>query len=144
MPSTHACQLTHLFLAHSGLKWMVRQILPPLYILAVLPSSSGSSISGATAERFGSVWDGMGWVVCEDQQASRLVLRKCFKLHITAAALRSSLVGATAHPQTRLATNLNPRPTCWVGRGHIKLEIKLVLDVIVDVPAWKRPVRKAG
>lgn len=39
----------HLFFAHSGLKWIVRQILPPRYILAVLPSSSGSSISGATA-----------------------------------------------------------------------------------------------
>jgi hypothetical protein len=49
---------THLFLAHSGLKWIVRQILPPRYILAVLPSSSGSSISGATgpvAIRLGSV-----------------------------------------------------------------------------------------
>ena len=39
----------HLFFAHSGLKWIVRQILPPRYILAVLPSSSGSSISGAVA-----------------------------------------------------------------------------------------------
>lgn len=37
------------FLAHSGLKCIVRQILPPRYILAVLPSSSGSSISGAVA-----------------------------------------------------------------------------------------------
>lgn len=42
-------QAPHLFLAHSGLKWMVKQIFPPRYILAVLPSSSGSSISGATA-----------------------------------------------------------------------------------------------
>jgi len=35
------------FLAQSGLKWSVRQIFPPRYILAVLPSSSGRAISGA-------------------------------------------------------------------------------------------------
>ena len=35
------------FLAHRGLKWSVRQILPPLYILAVFPSNSGNAISGA-------------------------------------------------------------------------------------------------
>ena len=34
-------------LPQSGLKWSERQILPPRYILAVLPSSSGSAISGA-------------------------------------------------------------------------------------------------
>jgi len=33
--------------AHNGLKWSVRQILPPLYIFAVLPSNSGKAISGA-------------------------------------------------------------------------------------------------
>ncbi|KAE9541109.1 hypothetical protein AGLY_004354 [Aphis glycines] len=32
---------------HSGLKWSDKHILPPLYILAVLPSSSGNAISGA-------------------------------------------------------------------------------------------------
>mmetsp|Transcript_9482 Transcript_9482/g.15153 ORF Transcript_9482/g.15153 Transcript_9482/m.15153 type:complete len:210 (-) Transcript_9482:113-742(-) len=37
------------FLAQSGLKWMVRQIFPPRYIFAVLPSSSGSSISNGVA-----------------------------------------------------------------------------------------------
>lgn len=37
------------FLAHSGLKWSVKQILPPRYIFAVLPSNSGSAISGAVA-----------------------------------------------------------------------------------------------
>jgi hypothetical protein len=36
-----------MFRAHRGLKWSLRQILPPRYILAVLPSSSGSAISGA-------------------------------------------------------------------------------------------------
>lgn len=35
------------FLAQSGLKWSDKHILPPLYILAVLPSSSGNAISGA-------------------------------------------------------------------------------------------------
>lgn len=35
------------FLAQSGLKWSDRQILPPRYILAVFPSSSGRAISGA-------------------------------------------------------------------------------------------------
>ncbi len=39
----------HLFFAQSGLKCTVRQILPPRYIFAVLPSSSGSWISGAVA-----------------------------------------------------------------------------------------------
>lgn len=33
------------FLAHSGAKWISWHILPPLYILTVLPSSSGSSSS---------------------------------------------------------------------------------------------------
>jgi len=37
------------FLAHNGLKWSDKHILPPLYILAVLPSSSGNAISGAVA-----------------------------------------------------------------------------------------------
>lgn len=37
------------FLAHKGLKWSVKQILPPRYILAVLPSNSGKAISGAVA-----------------------------------------------------------------------------------------------
>lgn len=37
------------FLAHSGLKWSVKQILPPRYIFAVLPSNSGRAISGAVA-----------------------------------------------------------------------------------------------
>ena len=32
--------------AHSGLKWSVRQILPPRYIWAVLPSNSGKASSG--------------------------------------------------------------------------------------------------
>ena len=41
----NACN--HLFLAQRGLKCTVRQILPPRYILAVLPSSSGMQISGA-------------------------------------------------------------------------------------------------
>lgn len=35
------------FLAQRGLKCSVRQIFPPLYILAVFPSSSGIAISGA-------------------------------------------------------------------------------------------------
>ena len=35
------------FLDQRGLKWSVKQILPPLYIFAVLPSNSGSVISGA-------------------------------------------------------------------------------------------------
>lgn len=37
----------YLFFAHNGLKCTVRQILPPRYIFAVLPSSSGIWISGA-------------------------------------------------------------------------------------------------
>ena len=32
---------------HNGLKWSDKHILPPLYIFAVLPSSSGIAISGA-------------------------------------------------------------------------------------------------
>ena len=40
---------SHLFLAQSGLKCTVKHIDPPLYILAVLPSSSGILISGAVA-----------------------------------------------------------------------------------------------
>ncbi len=50
-PKHKACAMPNLgqFLAHRGLKWMVRHIFPPLYILAVLPSSSGSSSSGAVA-----------------------------------------------------------------------------------------------
>lgn len=47
-PSSHPVR-PHLFRPHSGLKWMVRQIFPPRYIFAVLPSSSGISISGAVA-----------------------------------------------------------------------------------------------
>ena len=39
--------VTDLFFAHSGLKWTVRQMAPPLYIFAVFPSSSGIFISGA-------------------------------------------------------------------------------------------------
>ena len=65
-PSAKACAIPKCgtLRAHSGLKWSVRQILPPLharilhanrfrmrkshrYILAVLPSSSGMAISGA-------------------------------------------------------------------------------------------------
>lgn len=40
---------TDLFLAHRGLKCTVRQMEPPRYIFAVLPSSSGILISGAVA-----------------------------------------------------------------------------------------------
>ncbi len=39
----------HLFLAHSGLKCTVRQMEPPRYIFAVLPSREGILISGAVA-----------------------------------------------------------------------------------------------
>ena len=50
-PSAIAWAIPNLgtFFAHSGLKWSVRHILPPLYILAVLPSSSGIAISIAVA-----------------------------------------------------------------------------------------------
>lgn len=50
-PSAIACAIPNLgtFLAHNGLKWSVKQILPPRYILAVFPSNSGSAISGAVA-----------------------------------------------------------------------------------------------
>lgn len=50
-PKAIACAIPNFgtFLAHRGLKWSVRQILPPRYILAVLPSNSGSAISGAVA-----------------------------------------------------------------------------------------------
>ena len=40
---------TCLFFAHRGLKCTVRQMAPPLYIFAVLPSNSGILISGAVA-----------------------------------------------------------------------------------------------
>ncbi|PSN51498.1 hypothetical protein C0J52_00749 [Blattella germanica] len=48
-PRAMACAMPNLgtLRAHSGLKWSVRQILPPLYIFAVFPSNSGSAISGA-------------------------------------------------------------------------------------------------
>lgn len=48
-PSAIAWAIPNLgtFLAQRGLKWSVRQIFPPLYILAVLPSSSGRAISMA-------------------------------------------------------------------------------------------------
>lgn len=50
-PKAIACAIPNFgtFLAHNGLKWSVKQILPPRYILAVLPSSSGNAISGAVA-----------------------------------------------------------------------------------------------
>ena len=35
-----------LLACQSGLKWSVKQIFPPRYILIVLPSSSGIAISG--------------------------------------------------------------------------------------------------
>lgn len=48
-PKAIACAIPNLgtFFAHSGLKWSVKQIFPPLYIFAVFPSSSGRAISGA-------------------------------------------------------------------------------------------------
>lgn len=48
-PSAIACAIPNLgtFLAHNGLKWSVKQILPPRYIFAVFPSNSGNAISGA-------------------------------------------------------------------------------------------------
>jgi hypothetical protein len=48
-PRAIACAIPNLgtFLAQSGLKWSVRQILPPRYILAVFPSRPGSASSGA-------------------------------------------------------------------------------------------------
>lgn len=50
-PSAIACAIPNFgtFRAHKGLKWSVKHILPPRYILAVLPSSSGRAISGAVA-----------------------------------------------------------------------------------------------
>lgn len=44
------------FLAHRGLKWSVRHILPPLYIFAVFPSSSGTAISGAVVGYVIGIW----------------------------------------------------------------------------------------
>ena len=38
---------------HSGLKWIVKQIFPPRYIFAVLPSSSGRQ--GRTRVHFFSI-----------------------------------------------------------------------------------------
>jgi len=35
-----------MFRCHKGTKWSVVQMIPPLYILAVRPSSFGSLISG--------------------------------------------------------------------------------------------------
>ena len=46
-PIASACAIPKwgTFFAQSGLKWLLRQIFPPRYILLVLPSSSGSTIS---------------------------------------------------------------------------------------------------
>lgn len=69
-PSAIACAMPNFgtFLAHSGLKWSVRQILPPRYIFAVLPSSSGSAISGAVAGYVIGIcwrrWERILWVLC--------------------------------------------------------------------------------
>lgn len=48
-PSANAWDIPNFgtFLAHNGLKWSDKHIFPPLYILAVFPSSSGNAISGA-------------------------------------------------------------------------------------------------
>jgi hypothetical protein len=48
-PKAIACAMPNLgtFRPQRGLKCSVKQILPPRYIFAVLPSSSGSAISGA-------------------------------------------------------------------------------------------------
>ena len=48
-PRAMACAIPNFgtLRAQSGLKWSDVQILPPLYILAVLPSNSGRAISGA-------------------------------------------------------------------------------------------------
>lgn len=48
-PSANAWEIPNFgtFLAHSGLKWSDKHIFPPRYILAVLPSSSANTISGA-------------------------------------------------------------------------------------------------
>jgi hypothetical protein len=50
-PKHSACAMPKwgTFLDHSGLKWIVKQIFPPRYILLVFPSNSGSSSSGAVA-----------------------------------------------------------------------------------------------
>lgn len=57
-PKAMACAIPNLgtFLAHSGLKWSVKQILPPRYILAVFPSNSGNAISGAVTGYVIGIW----------------------------------------------------------------------------------------
>lgn len=57
-PNAKACAMPNrgTFLAQRGLKWSVRQIFPPLYILAVLPSNSGKAISIAVAGYVTGIW----------------------------------------------------------------------------------------
>ena len=57
-PSANACAIPKrgTLRDQSGLKWMVRQIFPPLYIFDVFPSSSGSWISGAVDGYVTGIW----------------------------------------------------------------------------------------
>lgn len=50
-PRARACAMPNLgaFLLHSGLKWSDRQMKPPRYIFAVLPSNEGIAISGGAS-----------------------------------------------------------------------------------------------
>lgn len=54
--------------AHNGLKWSVRQIFPPLYIFAVLPSNSGKAISGAVIGYVTGIWI-KNYILSENEKA---------------------------------------------------------------------------
>lgn len=119
-----ACPIPNLgtFLAHKGLKWSLKQIFPPLYILAVLPSSSGSAISGAV----------VGYVTGISNSTSNSYfnsscMNQHFPNHLVPSLLDSSLnQSLSASLLFWMYWNFEPYVFVWVFR----------VGIITVVPWW--------